>query len=93
MKLYKPVITWAIILLYIILIGYKRIMLFAWAFFPLWYSVMGLDRLPNGQVTDNFAHDNMIILFIVGLIWFPFCLFIGLIFENWLNIKYNKHAA
>lgn len=84
----KTIIIYLII--YVILIGYKRISLIGWSFFPIWYSLMGLDKLPTGQPIDEFAHNNAGLFFIIGIIWLPTCLFYGLKFEKWIVLKINS---
>ena len=79
--------TWLWLSIYAILIGYKRIMLFGLSFFPLFLGIMGLSMMPNGQPTDEFAHDNMEILLLIGIIWFPLCFWLGLKFEKFIYKK------
>lgn len=80
-------VTWMWLSVYIILIGYRRIMLWGIALFPLWYGLMGLSIHPTGRPTDEFAHDNMGILLLIGIIWFPLCFWSGLKFEKFINKK------
>ena len=68
--------------LYAIFIGYKRIGLIALSLFPLWYGLMGLSYTPAGAPSDRFAHDNMEILLLIGIIWIPLYFWLGLKFEK-----------
>lgn len=80
----KNLIKSVLLLLYVLLIGYKRFSLYAIALFWFIFPLMCLQSFPSTGF-EYFVHKYAELFIIVGLAWFPAVIHLGLKFEKFVN--------